>query len=120
MKTLKFFIIATAMLVSFASCKKEVGFEGKKEITGVVTIAGAAVEGAIVYIAFDTEVATEAYSSSTTTDAEGKYHFHALSKGNYFIDAKYTTDKGINFYTDGSIVEIGKKKGEVLVDLSLN
>ena len=120
MKTIKFFIIVTAMLVSIASCKKEPGFEGKKEIFGTVNVGGTAVEGAIVYIAFDTDVATETYSSSTTTDATGNYRFYALAKGSYFVDAKYTNDKGANFYTDGSIVEIGKKKGEVQADLTLN
>ena len=120
MKTLKFFTIIAVLLVSISSCKKEPGFEGKKEIFGTITAAGAAVEGAIVYIAFDTDVATETYNSSTVTDASGNYRFSALAKGNYFIDAEYTTNNGINFYTDGSIVEIGKKKGEVQVDLTLN
>jgi hypothetical protein len=119
MKTLKYFIVAGVMLISFGSCKKEAGFEGKKEIFGTVTAAGEAVEGAIVYIAFDTKEATETFNSSTVTDASGNYRFYALSKGNYFLDAKHTCSKGMNFNTPGVAVEIGSKKGELQVDIAL-
>lgn len=119
MKTLKYFIALTVILVAFGSCKKDVGFEGKKQIFGTVTVDGKAVEGAIVYIAFDKKEATDEFNSSTVTDASGNYRFSALSKGDYYIDAKYLSKEGMNFNTGGYAVEVGKKKGEVQVDITL-
>lgn len=114
-------IAAAAVFVSFVSCKKEAGFEGKKTIKGTVTLksSGTAAEGAIVYIAFGTKEVTSAFNTSTTTDASGVYKFVGLELGDYFVDAKYTDANGFSFNTGGSSVEIKNSKDDVAVDLAL-
>ena len=120
MKTLKItsaFIII--LMLSFTSCKKDPGFGGDANVKGVVTINGVATPGAIVYISFDTKTASDKHDGTTVTDAGGNYTFGGITRGDYFVTATYTSPTGIMFKSGGAHVEIGKKKGDVTVNLTL-
>ncbi len=120
MKTLKITTMLVIMtLLTVTSCKKEAGFEGKNNIKGIITMNGKAVPNAIVYLAFDTKEATTTYNATTVADAGGIYSFSGLNKGDYFVDAEYTNDSEIKLESAGAKVTIGKKKGDITVDLTL-
>ena len=111
-----------AMIVMFfaASCKKEAGTGGKKIIKGTITYAGGAAAGAIVTIAYDVTDATTQVNDQVTAGADGTYTITNLQKGDYFIDATYTDSYGFAYNSPGTLVTIGKKKGDVTVDLTVN
>ncbi len=113
------FMIVLAMF-AMGSCKKDPGAGGKKEISGNVTYTGGTAVEAIVSIAYDATEQTSEFDNSTVTDASGNYKFEGLQKGDYYIDAVFTDTYGNTFNTAGSTVTIGKKKGTVTVDLTLN
>jgi hypothetical protein len=120
MKTLKLIILlAVASIFTFSSCSKEPGFEGKNTIKGSVTLNGAPVKNAIVYLAFDTKEVTSTFHASTATDANGNYSFSAVSKGDYYMEAEYTNPMQITFKSGGAKLTIGSKKDDVVVDLIL-
>ncbi len=120
MKTLKIsFILLFISVFAITSCSKDAGFEGKNIIKGSITANGAAVTGAVVHIAFDTKEATTNYDATTLTDASGNYQFAGLSKGDYFVDAEYTTDLNILLSSGGAAVTLGGNSGEIKVDLTV-
>ena len=123
MKTLKIMTMLVVLsLLTLAGCKKEPGFEGKNNIVGTVSLNGKPTANAIVHIAFDAKEATAEFDATTVTDASGKYSFSALSPGDYFVDAEYTSNVDalhIKFESAGAHVNIGSKKEDVTVDLTL-
>lgn len=110
------------MIVMFfaASCKKEAGTGGKKIIKGTVTYNGSAAAGAIVTIAYDAAEATARVNDQVTAGSDGTYTITNLQKGDYYIDATYTNSYGFACNSPGTLVTIGKKKGDVTVDLTVN
>lgn len=120
MKTLKISIILLFVSVfAITSCSKEAGFEGTNTIKGSVLLNGTAVPGAVVHIAFGTKEATTTFDATTITDASGHYSFQGLQKGDYFVDADYTTNLNILLSSGGAAVTLGGTKGEVTVDLTV-
>lgn len=120
MKSIKFsaiLIMFTAIL--FSSCSKEAGFANLNNITGVVTLNGAPVQGAYVQLAFGATAATTDFNATTVTDKDGKYTFAGLNKGDYYLGASYTGAESIKFKSDGAVITLGKKKGDATVDLTL-
>ena len=76
----------------------------------------------LIHRAFDAKEATAEFDATTVTDANGKYSFSALSAGDYFVDAHYTSTVDalhIEFESPGAHVLIGSKKEDVTVDLTL-
>lgn len=109
-------VIVAAFMITACS---EPGVGGKKEITGKVTYNGSVAEGAVVYITYDATEAGGEYDAATLTDASGMYHFDGLQKGDYYVDAEYTNQYGIEFHTAGFSVTINEKKGTVDLDIPL-
>jgi hypothetical protein len=112
-------MVPIMLLILHTGCQKDPGFEGKAKIHGVVNYSGGVAAASIVTIKFDATAATEAYDYSTVTDASGNYSFNRLSKGDYYVDASYTDNKGFVFHTPGYLVKIGGNKEEVHVDIAL-
>lgn len=121
MKTLKITaILISVFLLTLTSCKKDPGFGGQNNIKGTVTLNGAPVAFAIVYLAINAKDATTKYDASTLTDAGGNYKFSALNKGDYFVDAQYTDPVlMIKLESAGAKVTIGGKKDDVTVNLTV-
>lgn len=120
MKTLKIsFILLFISVFAITSCSKEAGFEGTNTIKGSVLKGGTPTAGAIVHIAFGTKDATTTFDATTITDASGAYKFEGLQKGDYFVDADYTTNLNILLSSGGAAVTLGGTKGEVTVDLTV-
>lgn len=120
MKTLKIsFILLFISVFAITSCTKDEGFEGTNTIKGKVTLNGAATSGALVHIAFGTKSETTTFDATTITDASGNYKFEGLQKGDYFIDAEYTTNLNILLSSGGAAVTLGGTKGEITVDLTV-
>ncbi len=121
MKTLiKFGTMAMIVMFFAASCKKEAGTGGKKIIKGTITYAGGAAAGAIVTIAYDAAEATARVNNQVIAGSDGTYTIPGLTKGDYFIDATYTDSYGFAYNSPGTLVTVGKKKGDVTVDLTVN
>lgn len=126
MNTLKALLIGTvasAMLFATSSCTVEEGFGGDATISGQVTYPGGEATGAVVYVAYGTDEATEVYDHSTVADENGNYELGGLQKGDYFVDAKLVEKKDefeTEFNTPGYAVSIAEKKAEVTLDIELN
>jgi hypothetical protein len=121
MKTnIKIWMLVIVAAFMIQSCSKEAGVGGKKEIKGKVTYAAGVAEGAEVYISYDASESDGTYDDVTLTDAAGNYSFDGLQVGDYYIDADYTDDHGLEFNTAGYSVTIGDKKGSFDVDITLD
>jgi hypothetical protein len=112
-------VLSVMLLTMVVSCKKDPGFEGKSKIYGTVTYPEGSASYAIVQIKFDATSATESFDYTAASDAAGNYSFNQLSKGDYFIDATFTNNKGFVFNTPGYHVKIGGNKEEVEVNIAL-
>ena len=120
MKTIKLSIILLFVSVfAITSCSKDAGFEGTNTIKGAVLQGTTPVAGAIVHIAFGTKSETTTFDATTITDASGNYKFQGLQKGDYFVDAEYTTNLNILLSSGGAAVTLGGTKGEITVDLTV-
>lgn len=114
-------LLVISLTVSFVavSCKKDPGAGGKKEIKGIVTYPDGVASGAIVTIAYGTAEATETVDAQVASDGSGAYVISGLTRGDYFIDAFYTDQYGLEYNTPGYHVLIDKKNGEIKLDISL-
>ena len=120
MKTLKITaLLIMVSLLTLTACKKEPGFADATNIKGMVTYKGTPLANAIVSLAFNTKEVTTKFDATTITDANGKYSFSGLNKGDYFIDAEYNNDLSIKLTSGGAKVTIGGKKGDLTVDLTV-
>lgn len=120
MKTIKIIgFFALVLLFAFTSCKKENDFGGAAKIEGKVTMQGAPVANAMVYLALNATDKTTEYDANTVTDADGHYSFAGLLRGNYYVTAEYTNSAGMKFTSGGSKITIGDKKGTVTADLTV-
>ena len=111
--------MALVLLFAVTSCKKENDFGGQAKIEGTVTMKGAPLYGAFVYLAFDADDKATTFNASAVTDDAGKYTFGGLLRGKYYVTAEYTDDMGIKYTSGGALITIGDKKGTVQADLTL-
>jgi hypothetical protein len=112
-------LFALVLVLALSACKKENDFGGAAKIEGKVTLNGAAVPNAFVYLAFNATDKTSERNASSLTDSDGHYVFGGLLRGNYYVTAEYTNSAGMKFTSGGSKVTIGDKKGTVTADLTL-
>jgi hypothetical protein len=122
-KSIYFSFIFLAFIVS--SCKKEAGIGGKKTITGTVRYLDGLTgqmeiaAGASVMIYYGTTTASTNYDQQVLADADGKYHFDGLRKGDYYITASFTDSHGFIYSTAGYTVTIENKKDVLTLDIDL-
>ena len=120
MKTrLNIWIMAIVAMFMVTACSEEAGLGDGTTISGTVMFADGAAAGAIVYLSYGATEATSNYDQATVADANGAYNFAGLNKGDYFVDAVYTNNMGIEFNSPGFHVEIGGKSDEVNVNFNL-
>lgn len=114
--------ILTAILAFtiISSCKKE-GTGGKATIMGYVKHHSAPIPNATVYIKFG---ATESpgtspsnYDANITADANGKYEFKELNKGDYYILSIGYDSAISNTVIGGTGAKIKKKTETVNTDI---
>lgn len=110
MKTKK--VILALAVIAFVSCKKE-GLGGKAKITGAVLHHDTPIPNAIVYIKYGTKESAGTdganYDASVNADANAKFEFPDLQKGDYYL---YATGYDSNISANvkgGNPVEIKKK-----------
>ena len=112
-------------ILFFCACKKTAGPGGKNAISGTVVFKNGVTGNndvavlATVSIAYGTNESTTSFNQTVLTDAEGKYIFEGLNKGNYFIKADFTDSHGFKYSTNGSVISIKNKKNKVTADLIL-
>jgi hypothetical protein len=116
-KILMVVIVASFMLLS---CAKEASVGGKKEIKGIISYTEGAAAGAEVFITYGATEASSNYDDVTVADASGNYKFDGLTVGEYYIDAVFVNELGIEFNTPGYLVVIEDKKGSLDVDITLD
>lgn len=113
MKTLKFslVILLVSIFTVFRCTEEEI--ISYYDVNGTVTYADGNAAGAYVYLAEGT-APTTLYTHVTVTDADGKYSFTNLVKGDYFLYANYNTSNspagrldGVNFVSgDDNLITI--------------
>lgn len=125
MRNRSYFVFLFLVSITVASCKKEAGIGGKKTISGTVhylngaTNAMDVASGATVMITYGTKTASSNSDQTVVADADGKYHFDGLNKGDYFITAQYTDGNGFTYTTAGYGITAEKKKDALTVDIDL-
>lgn len=118
---LSFFV----MIALLGGCKKAAGPGGKSLITGSVVFKNGVTGSndvattATVSIAYGTNEATSIVDKTLVCDADGKFSFEGLNKGNYFIKAGYTDSHGFNYTTPGYGVTFKNKKKNLEVNIIL-
>ena len=129
MKNIRFVtaIILTGF-IAFASCKKDAGFAGKKEVSGTISYASGTPAGAVpapfalVHICYGTLEAKSPYDLTIVADSVGNYKIKGLTSGkngDYFFTAEFIDANGFKYTTSGVAVSLRKHRGTVTVDLNL-
>lgn len=114
-------IIALGSMFMFTACsEEEVGLDEGVSISGKVTYTDGNAAGAFVYIAYGTAEATTDFDQVTVADENGNYHFDGLNNGDYYVDAVYTNEFGMDFNTPGFHVFIGGASDKVALDIDLD
>ncbi len=118
-KSIKTWMMVIVAIFMIQACSKEEGVVKGKEIKGTVMYTDGVADGAVVYITYGATESTGEYNASTVANANGAYSIQGLNPGDYFIDAVYTDDNGIEFNTPGYYVEIGSAKGTLDLNIDL-
>ena len=119
MKKLYYTLIVLMIAGLFTSCSEEVGLDTGATIKGVVTYVDGNAAGAFVYIKYDATAATAEYDQVTVADENGNYHFEGLNRGDYYLDATFTTSQGVEFDSPGYVVTVGAKDSEININFEL-
>lgn len=112
---MKTFFLTLILSLTFTACHKE-GTGGKAMLHGAVLYNGVAIPNATVSIWYGkTSVADPAngYDDQEKTDAKGKFEFHDLWKGDYYLYAQ-GTDTTVGATRVGGIAAIIKSKSEIV------
>ncbi len=101
------------------ACKKP-GTGGKAHIHGHVEIEATETEvpDAEVEIWYGATSASGDADNEVHTDADGKFEFENLNKGDYYVSSSYTDTSG-TVLSGGTAVTIDKKSGEFDADIHL-
>ena len=129
MKTSKFisFVISFALVAFFGGCQKEPGPGGQSHIHGHVEYHeageehGEHVEDGLVSIWYGvTSVGdpSSGFDNQAMTNSEGEFEFEHLTKGDYYLYAKWT-DSTITTRTGSTAVTIKEKAEEVDVHIEV-
>lgn len=113
-------MLAIVAMFMFASCSEEVGIDKGTTIKGMVEYVDGAAAGAHIYIAYGATEATTEFDQVVVADENGNYHIDGLNEGDYYIDAVYTDNLGVEFNSAGYHVFVGGSKEDITVDFELN
>ncbi len=122
MKILSKVILVAGIDILFASCRKE-GLGGRASVSGFVKHHAMVVPHAVVYIKYGaTEFPGEEvaiYDASTVADANAKYEFTNLQKGDYYLYA--TAFDTLNMQSlNGGIGIVLKKTEAKITDVPIS
>lgn len=122
----KTIILFSFFILAFISgCKKEAGPGGKNTISGSVVYKNGvtgnndAAPMATVFIAYGTNESTKTFDQTIVADANGKFSFEGLQKGEYFIKASYTDTHGFVYATAGHGIIFKNKQKNLEVNIVL-
>ncbi len=125
MKCKAILLFSFFILAFISACKKEAGPGGKNTISGSVVYKNGVTGNndpapmATVHIAYGTNETTSTFDQTILADANGKFSFEGLQKGNYFIKASYTDPHGFAYATAGHGIIFKNKKKNLEVNIIL-
>lgn len=115
MKRLRLTVMLIAMF-TISSCKKE-GDGGSATITGYTKHHAKPISSAVIYIKYGAKefpgTSPSSYDASVTSDANGKFEFKNLNKGNYYLFGS-GYDSAISAPVIGGVPVNIKNKGETV------
>lgn len=116
MKTLKTLTVMMIVIFTITSCKKE-GTGGTATITGYAKHHAKPIPNAVIYIKYGVKESPgtnpASYDASVTADANAKYEFKELNKGDYYLFG-IGYDSAITNTVSGGVPVNIKKKGETV------